>query len=467
MQYRLISSTGAPRLILIFAGWGMDATPFESLLREGYDIMVVWDYRSFYIDWSVVSGYDEICLVAWSMGVFAASQTVQAIDYKITKRIAVNGTLWPVDNCRGIPEAIYYGTHDGLDERNLTKFYRRMCASRTQFVDFESVRPVRDIDGLRDELLAVAERTILSSQSAIRWDRAIVGHADAIFPPVNQRRAWQAADVPVEMTDDAHLIDFAALLDREFVDKSTMTARFARGHRTYEANAPVQAEVVERMTAMLVGHVGRDMRDCTGTILEVGSGSGSLSRRLAVLAPSARLRLWDISGDMPDGLKDDSRVKFCRCDAELAIARVPACSLACIASASTVQWFNSPDRFLGHCARALAPGGILLLSTFTRGNLAEIAALTGNALSMPTPDQWTAMATRYFDIIDVAAWERDLDFETPLDVLRHLKLTGVNSLGHSSRGETDVRDLLRRYPMRLDARYHLTYRPMIMLLIKR
>lgn len=467
MQYRLISSVGSSRLILIFAGWGMDVAPFMSLRRNGYDIMVIWDYRSLYIDWNVVGRYDEICLVAWSMGVFAASQTVQAIDYKITKRIAVNGTLWPVDDSRGIPEAIFNGTYEGLDERNLSKFYRRMCGSRAMFAAFDEVRPQRGIAELRDELLAVAERTILSSQSPICWNRAVVGRADAIFPPVNQRRAWQAAGVPVEMTDDAHLIDFAGLLDREFIDKSTMTVRFARGQSTYEANAPVQTEVVERMTDILARYAGRALRDCRGTVLEVGSGSGALSRRLAVMAPSARLRLWDISGDMPDGLGGDDRVTFCRCDAELAIAGVAAGSLSCIASASTVQWFNSPDRFLRHCARALEPGGILLLSTYTRGNLAEIAALTGNTLPMPSPGEWTDMAARYFEIADSVAWERDLDFETPLDVLRHLKLTGVNSLGRSSRGETDVRDLLRRYPMRLDARYHITYRPMIMLLIKR
>lgn len=463
MQYRLTSSTGAPRLILIFAGWGMDATPFESLCRPGYDIMVVWDYRSYHIDWSVVEGYGEICLVAWSMGVFAASQTIQAIDYKITRRIAVNGTLTPVDDLRGIPEAVYYGTHAGLDERNLTKFYRRMCGSREVYAAFDAVRPRRDIDGLRDELAAVAERTILNTMAPVRWDKAIVGRADAIFPPVNQRRAWQAAGVPVEVTDDAHIVDFAALLLHEFVDKSTMTGRFERGHSTYEANAPVQAEVVARMADMLTAACGRDLRGCRGPVLEVGSGSGSLSRRIRAMAPEASLQLWDISGEMPAALDGAPRTSFRRCDAELEIARVKPASFDYIVSASTIQWFNSPDRFLAMCSRALAPGGILLLSTFTRGNLAEISAITGSSLPVPDAAGWHDMAARHFEVLDSCAYERDLDFATPLDVLRHLKLTGVNSLG----GTADVHALLRRYPMRLDARYHLTYRPMIMLLAKR
>lgn len=100
MNYQLVSDTGSHRLLLIFAGWGMDANVFSHVRRPGYDVMVVWDYRTFHIDWSVCEPYEEICLLAWSMGVFAASQTTQAIDYKITCRIAVNGTLRPIDDAK-------------------------------------------------------------------------------------------------------------------------------------------------------------------------------------------------------------------------------------------------------------------------------------------------------------------------------------------------------------------------------
>lgn len=468
MQHRLISSTGSNRLILIFAGWGMDATPFAGLCRPGYDIMVVWDYRSLYIDWGVVESYDEICLVAWSMGVFAASQTLQAVDYRITKRIAVNGTVHPVDDRYGIPESIYRGTHDGLSERSLTKFYRRMCVSREQFAEFEAVRPSRGVDELKDELRAIGERTILNNTVHLRWDKAVIGRNDAIMPPLSQQAAWEAAGVRAVMTDDAHMVDFQALLDSEFIDKATMTQRFERGRDTYEANAPVQTEVVDRMAAMLGRHYGRMLAECAGTVIEIGSGSGALSRKLASAAPRAKLALWDISGSMPDGLGAcGGRVRFVRCDAELEIGRLSPGTVSCIASASTVQWFNSPLRFMEMCARALVPGGILLLSTFTRGNLAEITALTGHSLPMLEPEEWLAGGSQWFDVIEYASYTRDIDFGSPMEVLRHLKLTGVNSLGAGTVPGAGARDIMRRYPMRLDARYHLTYRPMIMLFVKR
>ena len=60
MEYKIVSSTESPRLILFFAGWGMSAAPFEGLRRPGYDIAVVWKYGSLDIDWSFTSNYIEI-----------------------------------------------------------------------------------------------------------------------------------------------------------------------------------------------------------------------------------------------------------------------------------------------------------------------------------------------------------------------------------------------------------------------
>jgi biotin synthesis protein BioG len=79
MQYKLVSDNDSNRLVLFFAGWAMDAKPFEKLHRDGYDTMVVWDYRQLDIDWRCVSKYDEICVLAWSMGVYAASRTLYSI----------------------------------------------------------------------------------------------------------------------------------------------------------------------------------------------------------------------------------------------------------------------------------------------------------------------------------------------------------------------------------------------------
>jgi malonyl-CoA O-methyltransferase len=57
----------------------------------------------------------------------------------------------------------------------------------------------------------------------------------------------------------------------------------------------------------------------------------------------------------------------------------------------------------------------------------------------------------------------DLDFDSPLDALRHLKYTGVNALSRSHRGAVSVNKVLENYSMRLDGKWHLTYKPLIMI----
>ena len=77
MQKKFISrQCGCRRLLLIYAGWGMVWRPFRELSLPGYDIMVLWDYRDLTFNWKPLMAYDEVCLVAWSMGVFAASVTI-------------------------------------------------------------------------------------------------------------------------------------------------------------------------------------------------------------------------------------------------------------------------------------------------------------------------------------------------------------------------------------------------------
>jgi len=467
MKHQLVHREGSPRLLLIFAGWGMDAKVFSKMRRPGYDVMVVWDYRSFYIDWTCTEAYSEICLLAWSMGVFAASQTIQAIEYKTTRRIAVNGTQQPIDDALGIPESIFYGTLNGLTEASVAKFNRRMCASRLEYEAFCANKPSRDIDELREELQAIADRLILHTPSNISWDFAIAGREDRIFPFFNQRRSWQQAGVPLEIVDKGHYFDFQGLIDRHFIDKGLVGERFGAGMATYNRNASVQIDVVERLMEMLRAlGITREVTTAQNAVLEIGSGSGTLSRAVASLTEDARIVMWDLAAPIPGGLPPGRKYEFSNCDAELAIAKVAPESFDHIFSASTMQWFNSPEKFLKNCHRALKPGGYAVLTTYTRGNLYQVQSLTGNGLPLLSPERWEEMVSKHFTIIEQLSYERDLDFESPLDALRHLKLTGVNSLGRTSRGEVDVREVMRQYPMMLDGRYHLTYRPFILILKK-
>lgn len=467
MKYTFTRREGNSRLLIFFAGWGMDANVLAHISRNGYDIMVVWDYTSLHIDWSPTAPYSEICIFAWSMGVYAASLTTQALLPKVTLSVAINGTASPVDNRGGIPEDIFFGTLESLSERSVAKFNRRMCATRDDFTHFCDHAPGRSVESLRDELQAIADSMLLQPPVHSGWDLAVVGHDDRIFPARNQLWAWHRAGVRTEVVSAGHYFDFQQLVERFIIDKPLVRTRFEAGTATYRDHAGVQAEVVDLIMELarqngVLGHLVRSRN----RILEVGSGAGLLSLRIARYIHQATLEMWDLAAPMPANLPFNRRYRFDNCDAELAMRRCPTGSLDSVFSASTIQWFNSPPKFMAAMERALARGGYAVISSFVKGNLHQISDISGNSLPLLTPDQWRQLAEKHFNVLQLVTFERDLDFETPVEVLRHLKLTGVNAVSGSADATATARKIISRYPMMLDARYHLTYCPIIMILRK-
>lgn len=96
-----------PRLLLFFAGWGSDENLFRRTVAEGYDCLLCFDYRTLEFDYSLLDGYREIRLLAWSMGVWVAGQILSEHTYPWEMKLAVNGTPFPIDDRRGIAEAVF------------------------------------------------------------------------------------------------------------------------------------------------------------------------------------------------------------------------------------------------------------------------------------------------------------------------------------------------------------------------
>ena len=127
MKHYFIQQNYLPRLTLFFAGWGMDECPFMDYCSGNSDLLVCYDYRSLDFDFTLLQGYQEIRLIAWSMGVWAASMVLQDMDLPICESVALNGTVTPVDDLKGISQQVFEGTLEGLNEVTLEKFIRRMC----------------------------------------------------------------------------------------------------------------------------------------------------------------------------------------------------------------------------------------------------------------------------------------------------------------------------------------------------
>lgn len=206
-----------PCLLIFFAGWGMDEQPFLKYKPKDCDFMLCYDYRDLLFDYSALRSYNSIRLIAWSMGVWAASQVMDGkhdLPF-IDESIAVNGTNYPVDNCRGIPSAIFRLTLEGLTGANLQKFLRRICGSTSALKDFLAHTPQRPLEELREELRTVGDLAKELPPSSFVWDRAIIGSGDAIFMPVNQLKAFDSG-TSVEQINCPHYSDalFTKLIEQ-------------------------------------------------------------------------------------------------------------------------------------------------------------------------------------------------------------------------------------------------------------
>lgn len=204
MKHYFIQKKNYPRLTLFFAGWGMDEQPFIDYCPTDSDLLICYDYRLLDFDVAILQGYEDVRLIAWSMGVWAASVVLQHTGLPIRERIALNGTMIPVDDSKGIPQTIFERTLAGLNDVSLEKFIHRMCLKREKTKAFLLKRPKRPVAELKEELQRIGEQVRSCAVPDFQWGQAVIGTEDMIFITANQRTAWQDAGAEVVECDSPH-----------------------------------------------------------------------------------------------------------------------------------------------------------------------------------------------------------------------------------------------------------------------
>lgn len=206
-------------------------------------------------------------------------------------------------------------------------------------------------------------------------------------------------------------------------------------------------------------------RDAPVRGLEVGAGTGMLTRHLARLVPRAFWHVNDLSPKAQqylDPLLEGLSHRYLWGDAEL--LELPG-DLGLIATASTVQWFDDLPAFIARCAGALAPGGLLVMTTFGPDNFRQIRATTGRGLEYRTLSGLEMLLRQAgFEPLILTEFRSELAFVSPMEVLRHIKATGVGGTGHFRWSPSSLRrfdEQYRRLFASADNGVTLTYHPQI------
>lgn len=149
--------------------------------------------------------------------------------------------------------------------------------------------------------------------------------------------------------------------------KQQVADAFAAAAGTYDSAAEAQARAADRLVEL----VGALSLPAQPTVLEVGCGTGLLTRRLLPRVGGDWL-VTDLSPAMVQTAKNTvgaNKAQFRVMDAEHPDAPVGLFDL--IVSNLAAQWFADLGRAVNRLRACLAPGGTLVLSTLGAGSFAQ------------------------------------------------------------------------------------------------
>lgn len=436
------------RLLLIYAGWSTEPCIYADAMMPGWDLAVVYGYEDEELDTSFLDEYLTIYLFAWSLGVLMAERSLP--PRRITAAFAVNGTLVPVNDSLGIPESIYNGTLDGLCEKTLRKFRRRMMPDAETFRELFDDGDDADIPTLKRSLALVREisaDTEHLKEPHLPWTRAYIGKDDHIFPPENTRRYWErVADTEIVTLEAAHYIPLGGIVRSVVADIPTVSKKFARASGSYDREAIAQQSVAVRLAMMLASAAPPK----GGKILEIGCGTGLFTREYKDILRPSEATFVDIAPAGPFGIAP--KETYFTEDAELWMERCQE-TFDTIVSASAIQWFANIPRFIRLCREHLAPDGVLAISTFLPGNMKELDALRPSPIVYPKRSILEEIMRENFGYMEIADEEICVEFQSAREMLMHLKHTGVGgSSPVSTSGMSSLGSVSR-----------LTYRPVYLI----
>lgn len=252
----------------------------------------------------------------------------------------------------------------------------------------------------------------------------------------------------------------------EVIEQERIRRRFSQAVNTYDDHAEAQKRICAHLVQLLTVYTSSHFR----RVLEIGCGSGGFTRLLKQECQIEEWVLNDLCETWQSAIEElfpSAPPLFLAGDAER--LAFPG-TFDLIASASALQWMKDLPRFLHKLSSTLSPGGIMAFNTFTPDNLHEIKELTGEGLTYPTAGQLREWLSTYFRIVHEEEGNIALTFQHPLEVLRHLKYTGVtaNASRVWTRGKQErfCRDYQERFPS-ADGGVTLTYRPLYILVVKR
>ncbi len=215
------------------------------------------------------------------------------------------------------------------------------------------------------------------------------------------------------------------------VSKENIADNFSRSSSSYSEHAFVQKRAAETLFEML-----DKIPSAPKKIIEIGCGTGFLTKKLFAKFPDAEFTICDLSEKMIERCKSENAdfhgsVEYKVCDVLEILSTQETYDLAI--SALAFQWLEeSFPSVITKIHERLVPGGVLAFSTLTSNTFGKLKeAFKAADTVYPGPELYEASEiksicsifkkTHFYQETEIA------DFATPVNFLRHIKKTGAGN----------------------------------------